>query len=68
MSRKKDRQPAEILREAESKLVRKGVSAGEIESLFGPIRKELESLQPKSKLVDAELERLKEKIKGGKSR
>lgn len=67
MSKKKDRRPEQIIRDAESKLVREGASAGEVESLYGPIRKELASLQPKKKLVDAELERLKEKMKGEKT-
>lgn len=68
MSKKKDRGPEEIIRDAESKMARKGVSAGELESLYGPIRKELATLQPKKKIVDDELDRLREKIKGEKRR
>ncbi|MEW6367975.1 MAG: hypothetical protein AB1714_25365 [Acidobacteriota bacterium] len=59
---KRQKTADEIIKEREEALAKKGVAGSEIDSLYGPIRRELRSLKSRKQQVDEEMAKLKAKL------
>ncbi len=61
-NKKKDHDALELIQAHRKALAKKGINVSEINRLYDPIQKEIVSLQERNKILDGEIEKLREKL------